>query len=70
MNLLFGEILDVALEDGMQQGTVRIGGVRKKVVLDFISNPARGDRVLLCDGVAVSRVEPQPESDHVPGHSR
>jgi hydrogenase maturation factor len=70
VNLLIGEILDVVRENGMQQGTIQIGGVRKKVVLEFISNPSRGDRVLLCDGVALSRVEPQPESDHVPGHSR
>lgn len=70
MNLLFGEILDVGQGNGMRQGTVRIGGVRRKVVLEFISNPTRGDRVLLCDGVALSKVEPQPESDHVPGHPR
>lgn len=70
MNLLFGEVLEVMQENGMREGIVRVGGVRKKVVLDFISNPARGDRVLLCDGVALSRVEPQTESEHVPGHSR
>ncbi len=70
MNLLFGEVLEVMPENGMREGIVRVGGVRKRVVLDFISNPARGDRVLLCDGVALSRVEPQPASKHVPGHSR
>jgi hydrogenase maturation factor len=57
MNLLYGEIVDLGDEDGMQVGSIRVAGALKKVPLDLIADACRGDRVLLCDGVAISKVK-------------
>ena len=56
----------------MQMGMVRVSGARKKIALDLLTNLCRGDTVLLCDGVAIGRVEGgrQTEIDHVPGNTR
>lgn len=72
MNLLYAEILEVFSEEGMQMGIVRVGGARKKMTLDLLTNPRTGDTVLLCDGVAIGRVEGsrQTEINHVPGNTR
>jgi hydrogenase maturation factor len=56
MNLVYGEIVDLSLECGMKMGTVRVAGVLKKVPLDLLTNPCCGDKVLLCDGVAIGKV--------------
>jgi hydrogenase maturation factor len=72
MNLLYAEIVEVFSEHGMQMGMVRVGGARKKIALDLLTNPGCGDTVLLCDGVAIGRREasPQTEINHVPGNTR
>ena len=56
MTLIYGEIVDVNIEGEMKIGRVRIAGALKKVPLDLLTNPRCGDRVLLCDGVAISKV--------------
>ena len=56
MNLVYAEIMEVFLEDGMQIGRIRVGGAMKKVPLDLLTDPVRGDIVLLVDGVAISKV--------------
>jgi hydrogenase maturation factor len=72
MNLIFGEIVEVFTEHGMRMGTVRVGGARKKVPLDLLTNASCGDTVLLCDGVAIGRVEGgrKTEINDVPGNTR
>ena len=72
MNLLYGEIVDVFPEDGMVAGKIRVGGALKKVFLDLLVAPRIGDRVLICDGVALSKVEAQrtTEINYVSGNSR
>jgi hydrogenase maturation factor len=72
MNLVYGEVVDVLHEDGMRVGRIRVGGALRRAVLDLIHEPARGDRVLLCDGIAISKVENAvtTETNHVPRHSR
>ena len=72
MNLLYAEIVEVFSEHGMLMGMVRVGGARKKIALDLLTNPCSGDTVLLCDGVAIGRVEGgrQTEINHVPGNTR
>jgi hydrogenase maturation factor len=57
MNLVYGEVVDLQMEEGIQFGTVRISGAKKKVVLDLLNGVQCGDRVLLCDGVAIGKVE-------------
>ena len=56
MNLVYGEVVDVNVEEGMQIGTVQISGAKKKIVFDLLDGIQRGDRVLLCDGVAIGKV--------------
>ena len=56
MNLVYGEIVDLTTEGGMKVGRVRVAGALKKVPLDLVTNPRCGDKVLLCDGVAISKV--------------
>ena len=72
MNLVYGKIVDLIFEEGMRMGKIRVGGVMKKVPLDLLIGPARGDNVLLCDGVAISKVENEnnKETHHVPRDTR
>ena len=56
MTLIYGEIVDLTTEGGIKVGRVRVAGALKKVPLDLLTNPRCGDKVLLCDGVAVSKV--------------
>lgn len=57
MNLLYGQITEVRLEDGRRVGKVRVGGAAKIIALDLLTDPAPGDKVLLCEGVALAKVE-------------
>jgi hydrogenase maturation factor len=57
MNLVYGEIVEIFSENGMRMGRVRIAGALKNVPLDLLTSIDCGDRVLLCDGVAISKVE-------------
>ena len=59
MNLLYGQIVETFPEDGMLAGKIRVGGALKKVSLDLVVEPRIGDRVLVCDGVAIGTVESQ-----------
>jgi hydrogenase maturation factor len=68
VNLIYAEIVDVFAESGMRMGKIRIGGAMKNVALELITNVQRGDVVLLCDGVAISKV--QEEASHVSRDSR
>ena len=55
MNLVYAEIIDVEVEDGMRFGNVTVSGAMKKVPLDLIQDVREGDKVLLCDGVAIAK---------------
>ena len=72
MNLVYGEIVELCPEGEWVMGKVRIGGALKKVSLDLLTDPAPGDTVLMCEGVALSKVERSTptEANHVPGHTR
>ena len=67
MNLIYGKIADVFTEDGLRMGTVLAGGAMRKVTLELLTDAQPGDRVLLCDGVAISKEE---ERHHVSSHPR
>jgi hydrogenase maturation factor len=72
MNLVYGEIVGIFFEGECLMGKIRMGGALKKVSLDLLTDPAVGDTVLLCEGVALGKVE-QPistEAVYVPGHTR
>jgi len=72
MNLVYGRVVAMFPEDGMLAGKVRVGGAFKRVSLDLLVDARIGDRVLICDGVAISRVEDQAntETNHVSGNPR
>ena len=71
MNLLYGQIVETFPEEGMFVGKIRVGGALKKVSLDLLVEPQIGDQILICDGVAISKVEDQrtTESNYVSGNS-
>jgi hydrogenase maturation factor len=56
MNLVYGEVLDVAEEDGMRVGRVCVSGAIKKISLDLLEGVQCGDRILICDGLAIGKV--------------
>ena len=58
MNLLYGQIVEIVSEDGMRMGKIRVAGAFKKVSLELLGEPQIGDRVLVCDGIALSQEEP------------
>ncbi len=72
MNLVYGEIIEITSEEGVPMGRIRVHGATKKIPLGLLTDAVRGDRVLICDGVAISRVAgpPPKETKHVSGDSR
>ena len=72
MNLVYGEIVDLFIEDGMRMGNVRVSGVVKKVALNLVTGARCGDRVLFCDGVAIGKVAADTvrKENNVPRDSR
>ena len=72
MNLIYGEVVEIFVENGMRMGNVRVAGAQKKVPLDLLTGVECGDKVLLCDGVAISRVDDaiEPEQTNVSRDSR
>ena len=63
MNLVYGEITQVFSEDGVPMGKVRVHGATRKIALGLLTDAAQGDRVLICDGVAISKVEEMTKSE-------
>ncbi|MBV8140667.1 MAG: HypC/HybG/HupF family hydrogenase formation chaperone [Verrucomicrobia bacterium] len=59
MNLVYGEIVAIYQEGEMRVGKIRVGGAIKNVLLDLVIAAEIGDSVLLCDGVAIARVDPE-----------
>ena len=58
MNLLYGQIVEIASEDGMRVGKIRVVAAFRKVSLELLGEAQIGDRVLVCDGIALSKEEP------------
>lgn len=56
MNLGYGDLREVFLKDGMRMGKICLGGAVKNVPLDLLPDAECGDRLLVCDGVAIARV--------------
>lgn len=72
MNLVYAQIIEIFVEDEMRMARVKTGGAVKKVALDLLTDAECGDTVLLCDGVAISKVRPTgaAKTNDVPGDSR
>ena len=65
MNLVYARLLEITTENGIRMGQVVVGGARKRVPLELLTDVTSGDRLLICDGVAISRVK-----ENVSGDSR
>jgi hydrogenase maturation factor len=73
MNLVYAEIVDVEVEDGMLFGKIRVSGAMKKVPLDLVQDVTKGNEVLLCDGIAIAKTNDLRITNlenHVLGDSR
>jgi len=75
MNLVYGEIVKVFRDGDWPAGTVRVRGTLTGAALGLVPDAQPGDQVLLCDGVALSKVQAEKltnpgESKYVSGHSR
>ncbi len=72
MNLVYGEIVDIFPGPEPFLGKVRVGGAVKTISLDLLTNPSRGDNVLICEGMAISKVvlPAVKEKAYVSGHTR
>ena len=57
MNLLYGKLLEITSEDGIRFGKILVGGAKKKVPLELLTDVVCGDNLLICDGVAISKVK-------------
>jgi hydrogenase maturation factor len=55
MNLLYGQIVEIASEDGMRVGKIGVSGAFRTVSLELLGAAQIGDRVLVCDGIAISQ---------------
>ena len=69
MNLIYGEVVGLNERDRMKMARIKIAGAIKEVSIGLLTDIRIGDRVLLCDGVAIARVDEQT-SDYVSGDSR
>ncbi len=63
MTLLYGQLVEVFTEEGMEMGRVRVGGVLMKVPLKLVADAQRGDIILLCDGVAIGKASDPKDFD-------
>ena len=57
----------------MRFGNVTVSGAMKKVSLDLVQDVTKGDKVLLCDGVAIAKSNDSQITNfgnHVLGDSR
>lgn len=63
MNLVYAEVVELFSENGLQMGRVCVSGALKKVPLELLTGVQCGDKVLLCDGVAISKVAEGTKSE-------
>lgn len=57
MNLAYGEIVEILFVDEPQTAKVRVAGALKIISIGLLTDPRPGDKVLLCDGVAIGKVD-------------
>ena len=72
MNLVYAEILSVSSGPEPRLGKIRVGKAMKIVSVDLLTDLQPGDKVLVCEGVAIGKVDESvaKETTYVPGHTR
>ena len=63
MNLLYGRLIGINEEDGIRVGKVQVGGASKKLPLELLTDVTCGDTLLICDGIAISKVNEDVSGD-------
>jgi hydrogenase maturation factor len=69
MNLIYGEVVGLNERDPIKMARIKITGAITEASIGLLTGVRIGDRVLLCDGVAIARVD-EETSDNVSGDSR
>jgi hydrogenase maturation factor len=64
VNLIYGEVVDLNEREPMKLARIKVAGAIKEVSIGLLTGVQIGDSVLLCDGVAIARVDEQ-NSDYV-----
>jgi hydrogenase maturation factor len=63
MSLLYARVVEVLpADDGPRMGKVSVGGVLTTIALELVADARPGDMVLVCDGVALSKVRPDGDA--------
>jgi hydrogenase maturation factor len=57
MNLVYGVITEIRTDRDQRLGKVRVGGAATLISLDLLADLAPGDKVLVCEGIALAKVE-------------
>jgi hydrogenase maturation factor len=70
MNSFYREIVKVFDIDDWPAARSRVGRVSKNICLSVVTDAAPGNTVLVCDGVAIAKMESERKENHVPGDSR
>jgi hydrogenase maturation factor len=68
MNLLYGRLIEISEENGIRMGKVLVGRACKKVPLELLTGVSCGDRLLICDGLAISTVKEDVSRDSWKAH--
>ena len=63
MNLIYGTIVEVLDDEEIRTARVRVAGAVRKVPIELVAEAQRGDELLICDGVAIAKAN--PEEHHV-----
>jgi hydrogenase maturation factor len=69
MNLFYADIMRVFIEDNQRMGKIKVNGVLKNIPLMLVPDANDGDRILVCDHVAVSKMKTQNGGDYVLSNS-
>ena len=56
MNLIYAQVVELYSEDSAPMGKVSVWGVTRAVPLHLVPEAQPGDTVLVCDGVAIGKV--------------
>ena len=57
MNLIYARVVELYPEEGEPMGKVSVWGVQRAVPLHLVPEARPGDTVLVCDGVAIGKVD-------------
>ncbi len=64
MNLIYAEVVEVYSDEGAPMGKVSVWGVCRAVPLRLVPEARPGDTVLVCDGVAIGKVQEEVVKIH------